>query len=79
MEIVPPDRLLVFELKDGWEPLCKFLGKPIPQEPFPFANDATTSRELVGRVFRQTMMVWVGLLGAVGVVGIASYLEWRAW
>lgn len=29
-EMVPKERLLEFQLKDGWEPLCKFLGKPVP-------------------------------------------------
>jgi hypothetical protein len=30
--------LLVFEAKQGWEPLCKFLGVPIPSEDFPRVN-----------------------------------------
>ena len=38
---VPPDRLLVFDVKDGWAPLCTFLDKPIPDTPFPNVNDAT--------------------------------------
>ena len=29
-DFTPPDRLLDFKLSDGWEPLCKFLGKPVP-------------------------------------------------
>lgn len=29
-ELVPADRLLNFEVKDGWQPLCEFLGKPVP-------------------------------------------------
>lgn len=37
---VPADRLLVFKLGDGWEPLCKFLGTEIPNIPFPNANAA---------------------------------------
>lgn len=37
---VPADRLLVYEVRDGWEPLCNFLGKPIPGMPFPRANDS---------------------------------------
>ena len=32
------DRLLTFELGDGWNPLCKFLNKPIPTNPFPKNN-----------------------------------------
>lgn len=32
---IPSDRLLIFNVKQGWDPLCKFLGVPIPDEPFP--------------------------------------------
>ncbi|HNS88382.1 MAG TPA: sulfotransferase, partial [Parvularculaceae bacterium] len=35
---IPKDRLLVFEAKDGWAPLCAFLGKPVPSEPYPRVN-----------------------------------------
>ncbi|MEZ5985909.1 MAG: sulfotransferase [Hyphomonas sp.] len=35
---IPPERLLVHEAKDGWEPLCAFLGVPVPFEPYPRAN-----------------------------------------
>jgi hypothetical protein len=35
---VPPDRLLVFEAKQGWEPLCTFLGVPVPDVPYPRLN-----------------------------------------
>lgn len=35
---IPADRLLVYEVKDGWGPLCEFLGVPVPDEPFPRTN-----------------------------------------
>ncbi len=35
---IPDDRLLVFDAKDGWEPLCKFLNKEVPSSPYPRAN-----------------------------------------
>jgi Sulfotransferase domain len=35
---VPPDRLLVFQASEGWEPLCRFLGKPMPATPYPRTN-----------------------------------------
>ena len=35
----PPERLLVFNPSEGWEPLCRFLGVPVPTEPFPHDND----------------------------------------
>lgn len=37
---VPPERLLVHELRDGWEPLCRHLGVPVPGEPYPQRNSA---------------------------------------
>lgn len=38
----PRDRLLVFDVAEGWEPLCSFLDVPIPDRPFPRLNDART-------------------------------------
>ena len=38
--VVPKDNLLEFRSKDGWEPLCKFLGKPVPEGSYPHINDA---------------------------------------
>jgi hypothetical protein len=36
---VPPERLLVWEVGEGWEPLCDFLEVPVPEDPLPHAND----------------------------------------
>lgn len=36
---MPPEKLLVYQVKDGWEPLCAFLGVPVPDVPFPRLND----------------------------------------
>ena len=39
-EYVPSDRLLVYEVKEGWGPLCEFLGVKTPEDkPFPHLND----------------------------------------
>jgi hypothetical protein len=35
---LPPERLLVYEVKEGWPPLCRFLGLPVPAAPFPHVN-----------------------------------------
>jgi hypothetical protein len=37
-ETIPPERLLVYELAQGWEPLCGFLGVAAPQDPMPKVN-----------------------------------------
>ena len=45
---VLPARLLVYELGEGWEPLCRFLGKPVPAEPFPRVNSRDDFRAALG-------------------------------
>jgi hypothetical protein len=44
---IPPERLLVYEVSEGWEPLCRFLGVPVPAEPFPSQNSRA---EFIARV-----------------------------
>jgi hypothetical protein len=39
-DTVPPERLLVWSVGDGWEPLCEFLEVPVPDTPFPHLNDS---------------------------------------
>ena len=36
---IPAARLLVYEVSEGWAPLCAFLGVAVPAEPFPRTND----------------------------------------
>ncbi len=42
---VPTERLLVWDPKEGWEPLCEFLEVPVPPEPLPRLNDTVSFRE----------------------------------
>ncbi len=44
-QLIPPDRLLVYEVSEGWEPLCAFLGVPVPDKPFPRLNDRLSFKE----------------------------------
>lgn len=37
-QAIPPERLLIYRAGDGWEPLCAFLGAPVPDEPYPNVN-----------------------------------------
>lgn len=41
---VPKDRLLVHNAKQGWKPICDFLGKPVPDCPYPRVNDSAGKR-----------------------------------
>ena len=38
----PKEKLLVYRIGDGWEPLCKFLGEPVPKVDFPWSNRAAS-------------------------------------
>ena len=44
---IPPERLLVYEVGAGWEPLCAFLGVAVPAEPYPSENSRA---EFIARV-----------------------------
>lgn len=44
---IPPERLLVYEIAQGWEPLCRFLDLPVPEEPFPQVNTKAEYRERI--------------------------------
>ena len=46
-ETIPEEQLLVFQVKDGWEPLCDFLNVPVPDKPFPRTNNREEFWELV--------------------------------
>jgi hypothetical protein len=38
IDTVPADQLLVYRPGDGWEPLCEFLEKPVPDSDYPRVN-----------------------------------------
>jgi len=75
-EVVPKEKLLEMRLGEGWEPLCKFLGVPVPDQPFPRANDSAALKQTAQAVLIRVAQVWVGILGAAGGIG---YLGFRAW
>jgi hypothetical protein len=46
-DTIPSDRLLVWSVGDGWEPLCEFLELPVPDTPFPHLNDSRVFAERI--------------------------------
>ncbi|MGH6855790.1 MAG: sulfotransferase family protein, partial [Aestuariivirga sp.] len=44
---VPAGRLLVYSADQGWNPLCKFLGVPVPETPFPNVNDRADVKKII--------------------------------
>ena len=45
-KMVAPGKLLHYRMGDGWEPLCEFLGVPVPDEPFPHLNESEEMKRL---------------------------------
>lgn len=74
--VVPPERLFWMDMGEGWAPLCKMLDKPIPDEPFPRANDSEAADELIEVKIKAACLAWSGVVGAVGV---AAWIGVRAW
>ena len=63
---VPPERLLVYDVKEGWAPLCDFLGVEVPDQPFPHLNDT--------REMRRRLLGLVAASAAVPVLAAAAVL-----
>jgi hypothetical protein len=44
---IPAERLLVYQIGDGWHPLCEFLDVPVPKMDFPRINSRNETKELL--------------------------------
>jgi hypothetical protein len=49
-DTIEPKRLLVFDVREGWEPLCRFLEVRVPSEPFPRLNDTASTQAMIRRM-----------------------------
>jgi hypothetical protein len=77
-EVTPPVKFHMMELREGWAPLCKILGVPIPDEPFPRANDANAVEGLAGRIFLEAGSRWAGIFAVTGALGYGALRLWRS-
>ncbi len=55
---VPAERLLVWKVTDGWEPLCEFLEVDVPEEPLPHVNDREAFLERVTGGALDALQAW---------------------
>jgi hypothetical protein len=53
---VPKDKLLVYDVRDGWAPLCKFLGVPEPSEPLPHLNKKENFKAMLPKLMKGDMV-----------------------
>jgi hypothetical protein len=74
-KVVPPEKLFFYDVRDGWEPLCKILNKPVPVDrPFPKLNDADVMENFIKSQVRRGLMYWAGI-GGVMVAAAAVSLK----
>ena len=70
--VCPKERLLKFDLKEGWGPLCAFLGKEKPDAPFPSLNERGALAERSKKFQKRSLFNVLRNLGlivaSVGVV-----------
>ena len=67
-ERVPPEKLLVYDVKEGWGPLCEFLGVEAPDKPFPHLNDGEIFRGRIKRIRTVSVAVLASGLSLAGLV-----------
>jgi len=67
IDYVPKDRLLIYEVKDGWKPICNFLDKPIPDIPFPYKNKTKN----MGHMSRFINMIFIIII-IISIIMIIS-------
>lgn len=71
---IPGDRLLVYSVRDGWGPLCEFLGVPEPDAPFPRENDRATFRHRQRTARNKVLVPRVLALAAIATgVALAAW------
>lgn len=75
--VVPKEQLLEMDLSEGWEPLCKFLDVPVPNEPFPRANDAQAADEYATKILVKVLQVWLGISSIAGLTAYGAAQLWR--
>jgi len=66
---VPENRLLVYNVKEGWDPLCRFLGVQAPDGPYP--QSSLTSSKMFTRV---AMIVKIAIYSWIPALTALTYV-----
>ncbi|KAK5797455.1 hypothetical protein VI817_003746 [Penicillium citrinum] len=75
---VSPDRFLEMRLGDGWEPLCSFLGVPVPNKPYPMVNNTNEFNQGASEADTQMLIAllkpWLAVIIPVLVAAVWYFL-----
>lgn len=77
-EATPPGQLLEYRMGDGWEPLCEFLGQPVPDVEFPWVNENAALRAVVKDKIQRNLKAAAKVIApwAIGAAAVAGGLLW---
>ncbi len=68
-EVVPKDHLVFFDVKDGWKPLCKALGREVPDGiPFPRINDGEALDRFAKKQVMRGLFAWALILAGLLII-----------
>ena len=71
---VPPEKLLIFTVTEGWAPLCRFLDLPVPATPFPNVNDRADVKKIITDITKGAYVILGG-----GAVVLAALIYGAVW
>ena len=71
------DRFLEWKVQDGWEPLCRFLGKEVPAESFPKLNDASAFEKASNKVLASHALTGLMNMGICAAILTGSMIALR--
>ena len=77
IDYVPKEKLLVYQVKEGWEPLSKFLNKPVPNIPFPYKNKTKNLGHMsrfINSMFVILVIIIIGIILSSVFLG-ATYFQ----
>ena len=73
----PAEKLLVYEVREGWGPLCEFLGVEAPEKPFPHLNDRGEFPKMMRRQMLRALAPAIGRTVAAASLLLAAL--WVLW
>ncbi|KAM0327701.1 hypothetical protein ACHAQA_005996 [Verticillium albo-atrum] len=80
-EVVPPEKLVFVDVRDGWGPICRALDLPVPQDvPFPRINDGEAAEAFARKHVGRGLLRWATVLGTgAAIVAIGIGAMGRSW
>lgn len=75
--VTPAERLLVYRIGEGWEPLCKFLDKPVPSVEFPHVNERIEMQRRIDDLFARSVSKALRKLGMYAATVAAVWISWK--